>query len=82
MRCCTWNSLITRYSLTHVFFFMDSLSWESFFEYLVFLALYGVIGFVAILFYVSSKVYLNGLSPERKELERIRKETNRSRHQL
>lgn len=68
--------------LLTLFFFLDEVSWKSFFEYLVFLALYGAIGFVAILFYGTSKIYLNGPSPERKELERIRKKTNRTRHQL
>jgi uncharacterized membrane protein len=65
-----------------VFFLMDSISWESFFEYLVFMALYGAIGFVAVIFYGTSKIYLKGPSPERKELERIRKKTNRTRNQL
>jgi hypothetical protein len=48
----------------------------------MFLVLYGVIGFVALLFYGSAQIYLNGPSPERKEFERIRKETNRRRNQF
>ncbi len=69
-------------ALLTLFFFMDSMTWENFFQYLIFLVLYVAIGVIALILYGSGKVYLNGPSPEREEFERIRKETNRTRNQL
>lgn len=75
------SSLIGSVSCTF-FFLMGEWDSDAILIYIVVVVLCILLFFIGLLFNGMSKIYTNGASKEREELEKIRKETNRKRMQF